>query len=180
MRIIAGSRKGRRIAAPPGLDTRPTGDRVREAVFNLVGPVDGARVLDLYAGSGAMGLEALSRGAEHATFVERDRVAAATILRNAETLGLEDVATLRREDARRVLASDAAAGTLYDLVLVDPPYRMLPGLLPDLGRLLPPVVTADGLVVVESEAREEPELPLPLRTSRRYGSVRITLFEGAS
>jgi 16S rRNA (guanine966-N2)-methyltransferase len=180
MRIIAGSRKGRRIAAPPGLDTRPTGDRVREAVFNLVGPVDGARVLDLYAGSGAMGLEALSRGAEHATFVERDRVAAATILRNAETLGLEDAATLRREDARRVLASDAAAGTLYDLVLVDPPYRMLPGLLPDLGRLLPPVVTADGLVVVESEAREEPELPLPLRTSRRYGSVRITLFEGAS
>jgi 16S rRNA (guanine966-N2)-methyltransferase len=180
MRIIAGSRKGRRIAAPPGLDTRPTGDRVREAVFNLVGPVDGARVLDLYAGSGAMGLEALSRGAEHATFVERDRVAAATILRNAETLGLEVGATLRREDARRVLASDAAAGTLYDLVLVDPPYRMLPGLLPDLGRLLPPVVTADGLVVVESEAREEPELPLPLRTSRRYGSVRITLFEGAS
>ena len=180
MRIIAGSRKGRRIAAPPGLDTRPTGDRVREAVFNLVGPVDGARVLDLYAGSGAMGLEALSRGAAHATFVERDRVAAATILRNAETLGLEDAATLRREDARRVLASDTAAGTLYDLVLVDPPYRMLPGLLPDLSRLLPPVVTADGLVVVESEAREEPELPLPLRTSRRYGSVRITLFEGAS
>lgn len=179
MRIIAGSRKGRRIAAPPGLDTRPTGDRVREAVFNLVGPLDGARVLDLYAGSGAMGLEALSRGAEHATFVERDRVAAATIAKNAETLGLADAVTLRREDVRRVLAADASAGTRYDLVLVDPPYRMLPGLLPDLSRLVPPVVAADGLVVVESEAREEPELPLPARTSRRYGSVRVTVFEAA-
>ncbi len=179
MRIIAGSRKGRRIAAPPGLDTRPTGDRVREAVFNLVGPLDGARVLDLYAGSGAMGLEALSRGAEHATFVERDRVAAATIAKNAETLGLADAVTLRREDVRRVLATDASAGTLYDLVLVDPPYRMRPGLLPDLSRLVPPVVAADGLVVVESEAREEPELPLPARTSRRYGSVRVTVFEAA-
>ena len=179
MRIIAGSRKGRRIAAPPGLDTRPTGDRVREAVFNLVGPLDGARVLDLYAGSGAMGLEALSRGAEHATFVERDRVAAATIAKNAESLGLADAVTLRREDVRRVLAADASAGTLYDLVLVDPPYRMLPGLLPDLSRLVPPVVAAGGLVVVESEAREEPELPLPARTSRRYGSVRVTVFEAA-
>ena len=179
MRIIAGSRKGRRIAAPPGLDTRPTGDRVREAVFNLVGPLDGARVLDLYAGSGAMGLEALSRGAEHATFVERDRVAAATIAKNVETLGLADAVTLRREDVRRVLAADASAGTLYDLVLVDPPYRMLPGLLPDLSRLVPPVVAAGGLVVVESEAREEPELPLPARTSRRYGSVRVTVFEAA-
>lgn len=179
MRIIAGSRKGRRIAAPPGLETRPTGDRVREAVFNLVGPLDGARVLDLYAGSGAMGLEALSRGAEHATFVERDRVAAATIAKNAETLGLADAVTLRREDVRRVLATDASAGTLYDLVLVDPPYRMLPGLLPDLSRLVPPVVAAGGLVVVESEAREEPELPLPARTSRRYGSVRVTVFEAA-
>ena len=179
MRIIAGSHKGRRIAAPPGLDTRPTGDRVREAVFNLVGPLDGARVLDLYAGSGAMGLEALSRGAEHATFVERDRVAAATIAKNAETLGLADAVTLRREDVRRVLAADASAGTLYDLVLVDPPYRMLPGLLPDLSRLVPPVVAADGLVVVESEARDEPELPLPARTSRRYGSVRVTVFEAA-
>ena len=76
MRIVAGSRKGARILAPRGLDTRPTGDRVREAVFNLVGPVDGAEVLDLYAGSGAMGLEALSRGAARVTFVESDGAAA--------------------------------------------------------------------------------------------------------
>ena len=104
MRIIAGSRKGARIFAPRGLETRPTGDRVREAVFNLVGPVDGAEVLDLYAGSGAMGLEALSRGAGHVTFVESDREAAETILRNLDKLQLEGAVVLR-EDAGRRLAT---------------------------------------------------------------------------
>ena len=89
MRIIAGSRKGARIQAPKGLATRPTGDRAREAAFNLIGPVDGARVLDLYAGSGAMGLEALSRGAQDVLFVEADREACRTIDRNLEKLGLD-------------------------------------------------------------------------------------------
>jgi 16S rRNA (guanine966-N2)-methyltransferase len=177
MRIIAGSRKGARLFAPKGLDTRPTGDRAREAVFNLVGPVDGARVLDLFAGSGAMGLEALSRGAASAVFVERDRTAAATIERNLEKLDLVGAAVLR-EDAIRVLAADAAAGRRYDLVLIDPPYRMLAGILPKLVRHLPPVLEPVGLVVVESDSHDpEPELPLPMRTSRRYGSTRITLFE---
>jgi 16S rRNA (guanine966-N2)-methyltransferase len=178
MRIIAGSRKGARIFAPKGLETRPTGDRVREATFNLVGPVEGMHVLDLYAGSGAMGLEALSRGAESATFVEADRAAAETIVKNLDKLGLEG-ATVLREDAARRLASDAASGRRYDLVLIDPPYRMLPGVLPMLERHLPAVVAADGLVVVESDAREEPDLPLPKRTSRRYGAARVTLFTGA-
>jgi len=99
---------------------------VREAVFNLVGPVEGMEVLDLYAGSGAMGLEALSRGAAHATFVEADRDAAQTIVRNLDKLDLEG-ATVLREDAARKLAADAAAGRRYDLVLIDPPYRMLTG-----------------------------------------------------
>ncbi|HYY34007.1 MAG TPA: 16S rRNA (guanine(966)-N(2))-methyltransferase RsmD [Gaiellaceae bacterium] len=178
MRIIAGSRKGARIFAPKGRDTRPTGDRVREAVFNLIGPVDGMRVLDLYAGSGAMGLEALSRGADSATFVEADRAAADTIVRNLDKLGLGG-ATVIREDAARRLIADAATGRRYDLVLIDPPYRMLTGILPMLGTHLPAVVARDGLVVVESDAREEPELPLPKRTSRRYGSARVTLFEGS-
>jgi 16S rRNA (guanine966-N2)-methyltransferase len=178
MRIIAGSRKGARIFAPKGLDTRPTGDQVREAIFNLVGPVEGMHVLDLYAGSGAMGLEALSRGAESATFVEADRAAAETIVKNLDKLGLEG-ATVLREDAARRLASDGASGRRYDLVLIDPPYRMLPRVLPMLERHLPAVVGADGLVVVESDAREEPDLPLPKRTSRRYGSARVTVFTGA-
>jgi 16S rRNA (guanine966-N2)-methyltransferase len=176
MRIIAGSRKGARLIAPKGLATRPTGDRAREAAFNLIGPVDGARVLDVFAGSGAMGLEALSRGAASAVFVERDRAAADAIVRNLEKLGLAG-ATVVRDDAARVLAADARAGRRYDLVLVDPPYRMLAGLLPMLSAYLPSVLEPGGLVVVESDAREEPELSLPKRTSRRYGSARITLFE---
>jgi 16S rRNA (guanine966-N2)-methyltransferase len=178
MRIIAGSRKGARIFTPKGRDTRPTGDRVREAVFNLVGPVDGMHVLDLYAGSGAMGLEALSRGAESATFVEAERAAAQTIVRNLAKLGF-DAATVLIEDSARRLAADAVSGRRYDLVLIDPPYRMLAGVLPILAAHLPAVVDPEGLVVVESEVRDEPELPLPKRTSRRYGSVRVTVFTGA-
>jgi 16S rRNA (guanine966-N2)-methyltransferase len=179
VRIIAGSRKGARIFAPKGLDTRPTGDRVREAVFNLVGPVDGADVLDLYAGSGAMGLEALSRGAARVTFVESDRAAAQTILRNLDKLRLEG-ATVLREEAGRRLAADAAGGRRYDLVLIDPPYRMISRLLPTLAAYLPAIVAPGGLAVLESDAREEPDLPLPKRTSRRYGSARVTVFEGAA
>ena len=178
MRIIAGSRKGARIFAPRGLETRPTGDRVREAVFNLVGPVDGAEVLDLYAGSGAMGLEALSRGAGHVTFVESDREAAETILRNLDKLQLEGAVVLR-EDAGRRLATDAAGGRRYDLVLIDPPYSMLARTLPTLATYLPAVVAENGIAVVESDARDEPDLPLPKRTSRRYGAARVTVFEAA-
>jgi 16S rRNA (guanine966-N2)-methyltransferase len=179
VRIIAGSRKGARIFAPKGLEVRPTGDRVREAVFNLIGPVDGADVLDLFAGSGALGLEALSRGAASATFVEADRAAAETIVRNIEKLGLEG-ARVYREDAARRLASDAAAGRRYDLVLIDPPYRMLSRFMPMLAVHLPSVLASDGVVVVESEGGEEPELPLPLRTSRKYGSTRVSLFDNRS
>ena len=177
MRIIAGSRKGARLYAPRGLDVRPTGDRVRESMFNLIGPVDGADVLDLFAGTGALGLEALSRGAATAVFVDSDRTAAETIVKNLDKLGLEG-ARVYREDAARRLATDAAAGRRYDLVLVDPPYRMLSRFLPMLATHLPSVVSAEALVVVESEAKEEPELPLPLRTSRKYGSTRVSLFEG--
>ena len=179
MRIIAGSRKGARIWAPKGLDTRPTGDRVREAVFNLIGPVEGAEVLDLFAGSGAMGLEALSRGAARVTFVESDRAAADTIVRNLDKLGLEGAAVLR-EDAGRRLADDARGGRRYDLVLIDPPYTMVARFLPTLAAYLPAVVAPGGLAVVESDAREEPDLPLPKRTSRRYGATRVTVFEGSA
>ncbi|HYY74791.1 MAG TPA: RsmD family RNA methyltransferase, partial [Gaiellaceae bacterium] len=146
---------------------------------NLVGPVDGADVLDLYAGSGAMGLEALSRGAARVTFVESDAEAARTIVRNLDKLRLEG-ATVLREDAARRLATDAAGGRRYDLVLIDPPYRMLVRILPALAAYLPGVVAPDGLAVVESDARDEPELPLQKRTSRRYGSARVTVFEGVA
>ncbi len=176
MRIIAGSHKGHRLVTPKGVDTRPTGDRVREAAFNLIGPVDGASVLDLFAGSGAMGLEALSRGAERAVFVESDRDAVRAIEANLDKLGLK--AAVTRSDAVRALAQEAAAGRRYDLVLVDPPYRMLADLMPRLQRHLTAVLAPDGVVVVESAARDEPLLEgLAVRTSRRYGSARLTLFE---
>ena len=175
MRIIAGSRKGHGILAPRGTGTRPTSDRVREAAFMLIGPVDGASVLDLFAGSGAMGLEALSRGAERAVFVESDRDAARTIERNLEKLRLTG-ATIVRADARTALAAEAQAGRTYDLVLVDAPYEEWPSLQATLGPYLGAVLADDGLLVVETSSRTQPTLPLAERTSRRYGSARLTLY----
>ena len=175
MRIVAGSRKGHRIAAPKGLATRPTGDRVREAAFNLVGAVDGATVLDLFAGSGAMGLEALSRGARRCVFVESDGAAARAIQAHLEKLRLTGAVMLRR-DALDVLREEATAGRLYDLVVADPPYDAWAELEPRLAQTLPAVLAPDGLAVVETAAKVEPQLPLDLVTSRRYGSARITIF----
>ena len=175
MRIIAGTHRGRRIAAPKGDHTRPTGDRVREALFNLVGPVDGASVLDLYAGSGALGLEALSRGARRCVFVESDGAACRVIRANLETLGLMGALVLQR-DAVAVLQAERTAGRRHDLVLLDPPYERWAALERRLGELLPAIVTDDGLVVVETDAQVEPVLPLDPVTTRRYGSARLTLF----
>ena len=178
MRIIAGLCKGARIFAPKGLETRPTADRVREAAFNLLGPgaAEDATVLDLFAGPGAMGLEALSRGAAHATFVESDREACRTINRNLDKLGLEG-ATVLCQDALTALRSDARAGSRYDLVLLDPPYKRFSSLQNAMIRHLPEIIAPSGTLLVETAADEEPELPLPKRTSRTYGSTRLTLFD---
>jgi 16S rRNA (guanine966-N2)-methyltransferase len=179
VRIIAGSRKGATIFAPKGQVTRPTSDRAREAAFNLIGPLDGVRVLDLFAGSGAYGLEALSRGAASAVFVESDRDACRTIDRNLEKLGLTGATVLCR-DARQALAAEAQAGRRYDLVLVDPPYELFSSLQNAMVPYLTTILEPEGLLVVETAAREEPELaPLTVRTSRRYGAARLTLFEHA-
>jgi 16S rRNA (guanine966-N2)-methyltransferase len=178
MRVIAGTRKGHKLAAPRGLDTRPTSDRVRGSIFNLVGPVDAAKVLDLFAGSGALGIEALSRGAASAVFVEHDADAVRTIERNLDRLRLTG-ARVVHGDALRTIAQEATAGAKYDLVLVDPPYGMLTEIQPRLARHLPPLLAADGLVVFETDARNEPELPLAVRTSRKYGQTRVTLFEAS-
>jgi 16S rRNA (guanine966-N2)-methyltransferase len=172
VRVIAGTRKGHRISAPRGEATRPTGDRVREAAFNLIGPVDDAVVLDLFAGSGAMGIEALSRGAASATFVESERDAARTINANLDKLQLtgarvlqQDVARFLRDERRR-----------FDLILIDPPYEMVESLAVPLSTHLPRLLSDAGLVVYETRDKQHPELPLAERTSRRYGSVRLTLF----
>jgi 16S rRNA (guanine966-N2)-methyltransferase len=171
VRIIAGSRKGHRITAPKGDKTRPTSDFVRETAFNLIGPVDEATVLDLFAGSGALGLEALSRGAAKAVFVDSDREACRTINANLDKLRLEG--TVLQQDALRAVAVDRGA---YDLILCDPPYDFarLDALGPHLARLLAP----DGLLVYQTDARTEPAIEgLDIRTSRKYGSARLTLFE---
>jgi 16S rRNA (guanine966-N2)-methyltransferase len=176
MRIIAGERKGHSIYAPKGLGTRPTSDRVRENVFNIVAPwVEDARVLDLYAGSGAMGLEALSRGAAAVVFVEAELDAVRAIERNLDKLRLTG-ATVLRAAASTGLAQEATAGRKYDLVLADPPYAMTD--YDSLARYLPRVLAEDGLLVFETSARTEPDLAgLAVRTSRRYGSTRVTVFE---
>jgi 16S rRNA (guanine966-N2)-methyltransferase len=169
--VIAGEFKGRRIEAPKGTLTRPTSDFVRENAFNLVGPVDGAAVVDLYAGSGALGIEALSRGAERCLFVDSSREACRTIGANLDKLGLR--ATVLCQDALRALAGERGS---YDLILVDPPYDFgdYAKLAPQFARLL----AADGLVVLQTPAAAEPALEgLELRTSRRYGSARLTLFQ---
>jgi 16S rRNA (guanine966-N2)-methyltransferase len=176
MRIVAGERKGARLAAPPGRGTRPTPDRVREALFAILADVSGARVLEPFAGTGALGFEALSRGAETVAFCELEPAALGVLRENAARLRYADRCTIRRQDGRRRLAADAAAGVTYDLILLDPPYRMLPSLTDHLARHLPALLAPAGRAVLESDAGETaPALPLAVLAERAYGGTRITV-----
>jgi len=172
MRIVAGRWGGRRIAAPRGGATRPTSDRVREAVFSILGDVvPGACVLDLFAGSGALGLEALSRGAAAAVFVDSAPAAARAVRTNLEALGVD--AEVVRADAVVALRNAARAGHQYDLVFLDPPYRRAAALAPALGAGLSAVLAPGARVVAESDRRAPLDLPLPLLDERRYGDTLI-------
>jgi 16S rRNA (guanine966-N2)-methyltransferase len=176
MRIVAGERKGARLAAPPGRGTRPTPDRVREALFSILGDVGGARVLDPFAGTGALGFEALSRGAESVAFCELDSAALGVLRENAARLRYADRCTIRRQDGRRRLLADSAAGVTYDLVLLDPPYRMLPSLTDHLAHYLPALLAPAGRAVLESDSGgAAPGLPLEVLAERAYGGTRITV-----
>ena len=177
MRIVAGRLGGRRLHAPPGAGTRPTSDRVREALFSALGPLDGERVLDLYAGSGALAIEALSRGARQAVLVERDPRAVTVIRRNLDELGLgAQEAEVRRRDALRALRDAREAGESYDLVFIDPPYRLAAGLGPELAEALAPVLAPDARVVGESDRRAPLELPeLTIIFDRRYGDTLLRI-----
>lgn len=183
MRIIAGTHRGRRIAAPAGDATRPTADRVREAMFSIIGPVEGLDVLDLFAGSGALGLEALSRGAASATLVERARPAVASIRANVDALGLEDRARVVARDWRSAVAAERAAGRTFGLCLLDPPYSLTDRVVAQLGALLEPLVAAPGIVVIEySAARPPPEpsgLEIVSRTDRTYGDTALSVMRAA-
>jgi 16S rRNA (guanine966-N2)-methyltransferase len=170
LRVIAGTFKGRRLEAPRGTRTRPTADRVREALFSMLGDVEGARVLDLYAGSGALGIEAISRGAASAVFVERDAGAVAAIERNLASLGLQE--RVARQDAVRFLTRSDGP---FDLVFCDPPYDSASHLAAPLAERLPALTAEDARIVTESDKRNPLELPFPLLTERTYGDTRIAI-----
>jgi len=172
VRVVAGTARGRRLAAPEGTTTRPTGDRVREAVFNSLhslGAIEDATVLDLYAGSGALGIEALSRGAAEATFVEQNRRSIAVIEANLATTGLAERATVVRADADSVVARAVAEGRRWDLALLDPPYAF-----DDWAELLA-VLPAD-LAVVESDRSIEPPPGWGVVRERRYGGTLVAVL----
>jgi 16S rRNA (guanine966-N2)-methyltransferase len=172
VRVVAGSRGGRTLVAPRGRATRPTSDRVREALFSILGPrLAGARVLDLFAGSGALAIEALSRGAAQATLVDSAGAAVAAIQTNLSALGLE--AEVVRAPALRFLQSARESARQYDLVFLDPPYRQAHELGRPLTAALPPLLAGDARVVAESDRRSPLRLELELLDERRYGDTVI-------
>jgi 16S rRNA (guanine966-N2)-methyltransferase len=181
LRVIAGQFGGRRIAAPPGRGTRPTADRVREALFSMLEPVRRVDVLDLFAGSGALGIEALSRGAASATFVESDHRAVGVIRQNLAVLGLTDRARVVTLDWRQGLLREAAAGNAFGLCLIDPPYTLLLKIFDELGPLLGPVLAPGARIVVERSSRppipEFSTLPIISRIDRTYGDTALTVLE---
>ena len=176
MRVIAGRLGGRRLKAPRGTVTRPTSDRVKEAVFALLGEVEGASVLDLFAGAGGLGIEALSRGAARAVFVDRDAGALRALKANLATLEIAaDAADVRRADALAALRSARTRQETYDLVFIDPPYGQAHDWGPQLSTVLPQLLAPAARVVVESDRRAPLELQLQLDVDRRYGDTLITI-----
>ena len=175
MRVVAGTARGRKLVSPPGLGVRPTADRVRQATFNALesrGLVDGARVLDLFAGTGALGIEALSRGAAHATFVDRGRESIDAIWENIDTLGFRDRAVVVRSEVSRWLAMAPLSGPdAPDLVLADPPYTFAGW--PELFEAL---VGSGAVLVAETGRPLDAEPGWEILRQQRYGSTVITVL----
>ena len=170
MRVVAGEFKGRRLTAPRGRDLRPTSDRAREALFSMLGDVAGLTVLDLYAGTGALGIEAVSRGALAATLVD---VGPEPARANVEALGLEDRIVIVAGDALGFLRGTDRA---FDLILCDPPYTLAARLGPELDQLLPPRLRPGGRIVTESAARDPLALALEPWRERRYGEALVRIY----
>lgn len=172
MRVVAGELGGRRLEAPKGDRVRPTSDRAREALFSILGDIDGAEVLDLFCGTGALAIEALSRGAARAVLVDTDTTWAE---RNAEALSLAERAETVRQDALAYLRSP---GPGFDLVLCDPPYRLAPRLGSQLEELVPQRLRDGGRLVVESPASEPIGLAAPfiLGVDRAYGEASLRVW----
>ena len=183
MKIIAGALKGRRLVAPRGAATRPTADQVRIALMDTLAPrLPDARVLDLFAGAGGVGLEALSRGAAHATFVERDARAVAALRDNIETLGVGALTHVRRGDVLRELPALYRAGERFDVVFLDPPYDapLVDTTLEALGG--GGLLLAEGLVVAQHFTKRAPAErigALAAFRTRRFGETTLTFYRGA-
>jgi 16S rRNA (guanine(966)-N(2))-methyltransferase RsmD len=169
MRVVAGELGGRRLLAPRGESIRPTADRVREALFAILGDVSGLTFLDLFAGTGAVAIEAISRGAAQATLVDVDPKTARA---NVEALGLGDRCEVVGDDAIRFLRR---AGDRYDLVYLDPPYRLARRLASELEELVPARLADGGRAIVESAIADPIELGLPAVDRREYGATAIRI-----
>jgi len=182
MKILAGELKGRRLTTPSGVTTRPTADQVRIALMDTLMPrLPGARVLDLFAGAGGVGLEALSRGAIHATFVERDRRAVAALRDNIAALGLKERARVLAEDVARALDRLVREGASFDVVFLDPPYESSLGdaALDHVGA--GGLAAADGVVIAQHFTKRAPVIAGPLTPfrTRRFGETTLTFFRSA-
>ena len=179
MRIIAGEMRSRKLKAPEGMDTRPTADRVKEALFSiLLSRLPGARVLDLYGGSGALALEALSRGADSAVLADCSARACQVIQENIDSLGCQGRARLLRMKDTAALAALQKQGDAFDLIFLDPPYRMDPSpvcrMIMDMGLL-----KTGGMVIVEHSRETPPDIqpPLALTDCREYGAAGLSFYQ---
>ncbi|MCX6394468.1 MAG: 16S rRNA (guanine(966)-N(2))-methyltransferase RsmD [Solirubrobacterales bacterium] len=173
MRIIAGTHGGRRIQVPAGTATRPTGERVREAVFSSLGDIAGFNVLDLFAGSGAFGLEAVSRGALGSVLVDSSNKAVTCIEANIGSLSLGGQVSVVKSDWRKALGALDKEGKKFDLVVVDPPWAEVGEVGPQLAGLLRPILAESATVVCESGVKDPMEVDLPLVREKRYGDTLI-------
>ena len=201
MRVVGGAWRGRRLTAPAGRATRPTSDLVREAIFDVLvsllasapppagaspadagaGPLSGMAVLDLFAGSGALGIEALSRGAASCTFVERAPAALRVLRQNlARVSASAGAVRVSAADYRRALKADAAGARLYNLVLVDAPYALYPAVEPELSVRVPGVLCPGAVVVVETAKGQAVSLALVERSVKFYGDTRVTFLQARS
>jgi len=177
VRVIAGRFGGRKLSAPPGVSTRPTSDRVREALFSILADVSDAKVLDLYAGTGALGIEALSRGAALAVFVESAPRAAAVLTQNLTTLGIAEEARVLTMRVDRAVGPIVKAGP-FDLVLVDPPYAEIAAAAAAVGELAARGAFAEGARLVIEHAADEAPPPIEgieVLSERRYGDTGVTI-----
>jgi 16S rRNA (guanine966-N2)-methyltransferase len=176
VRIVAGTKRGRLLRVPPGGATRPTTEMVRAASCDVLGPVTGLSVLDLFAGTGAMGLEALSRGARDCVFVEEDPVVAAVLRENIASLQYEAESRVINAGHERALRTLAQSGPRFDLLFLDPPYRMLSEVEASVAPLVPSLLSVDGVAVVEGDRATQVSLGQEPLFDRTYGDTRVVMI----